>query len=398
MAKTSPYESRFASSERADPSAAAPRDRTERTAEGGATGRGVFLRGEGEGERCASGAPRSNTGCTPFGERNRPANGTPIYVDPDGPCAPFSVGIDWACCTFFPLGRTPGPNVDRKVARFADFLGGYLSPNLVLGAETNGRFGYGKSRKLYWGDEVVGAIRYEGNANSVAYELTGRGTDFLDLDALAEIGSEVTYRVTRADFRFDDFFSLFRSYADWRDFAIAGGFKPARGSLPRLKEYGDLGSGKGSTFYVGSEKSSRLLRIYEKGKELACAEHPRWVRVEVQVRGKEFAMTAADLQRPGAVLKGYPGLSDLPISEGAVGIQRIRRVVDDAHFEKTIRWLRKTAGASLNHLFDALDIEEARELVARDVPSGLERKGLSRDEIALRLREAVERKSAASAA
>ena len=80
-------------------------------------------------------------------------------------------------------------------------------------------------------------------------------------------GETYSASITRVDLAHDDLSGEIVSVAralDW----LAGGLFSNNGRPPRGRLWDDLGSGQGKTLYVGSMGAGKLLRIYEKGKEL----------------------------------------------------------------------------------------------------------------------------------
>lgn len=66
----------------------------------------------------------------------------------------------------------------------------------------------------------------------------------------------------------------------------------------------------GRTFYIGSRKnSSRLVRVYEKGKQLGDPDSP-WVRVEVSYRRRDLVLPPDMLLNPTAYISEYPAIRD----------------------------------------------------------------------------------------
>jgi len=88
-------------------------------------------------------------------------------------------------------------------------------------------------------------------------------------------------RLTRLDLALDtEAVTLDEALAAFK----AGEFN-GRGRAPTGSLVDDLGSGKGRTLYVGRRGNDRMLRVYEKGKQLGQSVS-RWVRVEVELLAK----------------------------------------------------------------------------------------------------------------
>jgi phage replication initiation protein len=71
--------------------------------------------------------------------------------------------------------------------------------------------------------------------------------------------------------------------------------------------------GSGLSFYVGSRTSGKLLRVYEKGKQLGGAASelfPDWVRSELELHNEGRVIPLGILINPGPYLAGaYPALA-----------------------------------------------------------------------------------------
>ena len=73
----------------------------------------------------------------------------------------------------------------------------------------------------------------------------------------------------------------------------------------------DLGSGDGKTLYVGNRKSGKMLRIYEKGKQLGD-KSSIWVRAELELKDKDRVIPWDALVNPSHYLSAaYPCLNYL---------------------------------------------------------------------------------------
>ncbi len=83
------------------------------------------------------------------------------------------------------------------------------------------------------------------------------------------------------------------------------------GADGKLKHAGDWTDGTdGRTLYIGT-RAHKLLRCYEKGKQLGHPDSP-WCRVELELRGKNHVIPWETLDVPGQYLAGaYPCLAFL---------------------------------------------------------------------------------------
>lgn len=142
------------------------------------------------------------------------------------------------------------------------------------------------------------------------------GTSFVSLSGLGcsavKSWTEVHYllkdlhaRITRIDLSHDDFLGthgvmLAKSW--WE----AGRFNAKHGRPPQGRILDDLGSDKGKTFYLGTRESGKLLRVYEKGKQLGDPNSP-WVRWECELHNIDRTLEHKLVISPGTHLAGtYP--------------------------------------------------------------------------------------------
>ncbi|MBY5949328.1 replication initiation factor domain-containing protein, partial [Photobacterium rosenbergii] len=72
---------------------------------------------------------------------------------------------------------------------------------------------------------------------------------------------------------------------------------------------------KGKSFYVGTRDAGKMLRVYEKGKQLN-SEHQDWVRWELELRAKDRVLPFDVLLTPDKYLAGaYPALNFVSTEE-----------------------------------------------------------------------------------
>ncbi|WP_446810564.1 replication initiation factor domain-containing protein [Methylomonas sp. 2BW1-5-20] len=119
-------------------------------------------------------------------------------------------------------------------------------------------------------------------------------------------------KLTRVDYAADNFASE-TGMDDYLQLYHAGLFS-LRG-FPKVRQEGNWirPDGKGRTLYLGSKESGKLLRIYEKGLQLANGFHelyPDWIRIELELGAKDRVIPLDSLLRPGQYLAGaYPALA-----------------------------------------------------------------------------------------
>lgn len=110
-----------------------------------------------------------------------------------------------------------------------------------------------------------------------------------------------------------------------------------------------MGSGRGSTFYVGSRLSGKVCRVYEKGKQLGDRAS-RWVRAELELHAKDRVIPWDMVVNPVSYLAGsYKFFARLSLFPAGVSTFKAAREVT---VETVRRWVKAAAGRSLNLLLD----------------------------------------------
>lgn len=213
------------------------------------------------------------------------------------------IGIDWVNCTF----PAPAMSVEALVA-----MVGKIMARPVSGVSGKGLLGFSESIELWAGvgssTERCGAIAFGGGQGGRwLFQLTGAGcrlvADWSELSCLLE---GLDGRLTRVDVALD----LVRGSCgvDYAVDAYNKGRFQARGPSPSSRRAGewDGACSYGRTFYVGKAENGKVLRVYEKGKQLGDPSSV-WVRWEVQFGNRDRVLPFAILERPGAFFAGaYP--------------------------------------------------------------------------------------------
>lgn len=152
-----------------------------------------------------------------------------------------------------------------------------------------------------------GLVAFGGNNGTMYFDLPGEMCSLVtDWDALAQYLDDERIKLKRIDIANDDVLGETLSIEWAREAYQTGGFKPSRGMSPMSRLNSDEGSGAGSTYYVGSRKTGKICRIYEKGKQLGD-KFSRWVRFEVEWRDTHRHLSIDMLRDPTAYLAAsYP--------------------------------------------------------------------------------------------
>ena len=157
----------------------------------------------------------------------------------------------------------------------------------------------------------LGFVAIGGNKDTICFHITGEGCHRIPQSGyrwLAEWLPTVGGRITRVDMAHDDFDGKHTvdMAADWY---LEGKFK-AGGREPKMNQHGNWKrpDGSGRTIELGKRENGKMLRVYEKGKQLGDPSSP-WVRWEGELRAKHRLIPFEVLIRPGMYLAGmYPCL------------------------------------------------------------------------------------------
>lgn len=158
-----------------------------------------------------------------------------------------------------------------------------------------------------------GGVRFAcgGQAGTGFLSIPGEGcalvADWGRLVAL--LRDDLGARITRWDGAVDDFegaHSVDGAVALYRSGAFnGGGRKPSCDVRGNWIEADD----SGRTFYVGKRRNGKLLRVYEKGKQLGAVDSP-WVRWEVELHNIDRVIPWEVIDDPARFIAGaYPALS-----------------------------------------------------------------------------------------
>ncbi|WP_052166554.1 replication initiation factor domain-containing protein [Methylobacter tundripaludum] len=182
-------------------------------------------------------------------------------------------------------------------------------------------------------------------------------------------------RLTRVDLANDNFNSKV-SLDDYMEMYKADLFT-SRGRPPNVEQAGNWvnPNGKGRTLYIGARKSGKLLRIYEKGLQLANGFHekfPNWVRVELELKNQDRTIPLDVLLRPGQYLAGaYPALANMHKVQDV--IKTAKKTVQST-FERSLETTRHQFGKHIWTQVQILGPDEAIRILTagkEQIPSSL---------------------------
>lgn len=217
--------------------------------------------------------------------------------------------VDWLNATFL------GP--DRYTPKmFIDLLSKMFRRPLA-GIEGRGVFGFDKSIKLIASvgssQFPIGCLAYGGEAQRGRWmlQMTGSGCSVVrSWSRMAKLLQALDARITRLDlaldflkgeYTVDDAVQMYRD----GEFALSG--RP-----PSTSCAGDWLEGiKGRTLYIGKAVNGKMLRVYEKGRQLGDYESD-WVRFEVQLGNRDRVIPFEAMTKRDEFLAGcYPALDKM---------------------------------------------------------------------------------------
>ena len=218
------------------------------------------------------------------------------------------------------------------------------------------------------------------NESSLCIELTATGLNAAKdgweqrLYNFSQMKEVHGFRYTRVDLAHDFLsgeYSVNDALTAYRNGAFTNSF-----TKPKLRLEGDDWYNEtkhGRTLYVGTRLSSRMLRFYEKGKQLGDSESP-WVRCELELRSNDLIIPLDVVVQPGDYLSAlYPELNRL-FGENGVFAQSqpkkiaIKQRMVQAGIEHSIKYLRMQGSRAINMLLElGKSAEEIMRLFDPDV-------------------------------
>ena len=227
---------------------------------------------------------------------------TPVPLDS---ASPEVAHIDWLAFSFTPA-EGERDSILQLCAQLKQLFG---LPCISATCKGRGWNGYTTRHDLVDGQDIpLGLIASGGERQrgTIHVELYAHACALVnDWQAFAVWGESLQAKITRADLAHDDLegqtFTM-QKMADWYQ---QGEFN-CGGRQPSHTLAGDWlvdGSPSGRTLYIGKRENGKMLRIYEKGKQLGDTTSP-WVRVELELRGKNRIIPWESITKPGNYLAG----------------------------------------------------------------------------------------------
>lgn len=231
---------------------------------------------------------------------------------------------------------------------------------------TSARGGWhGYKHKINLGKFGFVAYGGESQKDTVHVSITGIGCrNVKDWSIVRLIGEEEFWKIKRVDLAHDDFTAKHIDIDRALEWFEEGLFTTS-GRPPKRRLIDDFDSGEGRTFYIGNRANGKLLRIYEKGKQLGD-KNSTWVRAELELRAKDRVIPWECLTNPEHYLSGsYKALQYLSQTQS-----RVKTTQREASttYEAMKRWLRSVGGKAINTMIEVEqgDLSAVFEQLVRD--------------------------------
>ena len=278
---------------------------------------------------------------------------------------PICAFTDYLNCTF-PF-RAPDKSIDDLKIKLKEHLGNEFAS---LKPRRSGFHGYQNS---LWIGGYGGIFAYGGQQGTALISLPSKACALIkNWQDLIQLFKELLGgRITRWDVAADVFDGR-PSVDDAVDYYKKGFFN-CGGMKPSCTQHGNWvdPDNSGRTFCIGKRKNGKMLRVYEKGKQLGDPKSP-WVRWELELHNKDRHIPWDVILHPGKYLAGsYPCMGWVSGTKGRI---KTDRKTAQIQYEILIRHLRLGYGKLINLM---LEIEGSPEkviqlLIRNGVPSRLD--------------------------
>ena len=280
---------------------------------------------------------------------------------------PQSALIDWLNFTF-PFRYDPLSLIELDKQLSAAF--GFA----VSSSRNKGYLGYSDSWDLgldYGMNYGILATGGKTQGNTCLVSLYGSGcAPVTNWQAVYDLLVSLNAKITRVDLAHDDFAGVYNITAALEMFELDQ--FTTSGRPPNALFMDDFDSGNGKTLYIGNRNNGKLLRVYEKGKQLGDPLSP-WVRWELELHNKDRTIPLDVLLRPGDYLAGgYPCLSWICESQDRIKTTRKQLMISYEHLKK---YCRQSYGKLLHVMHQELGLEPldiVQSLSVVGIPSRLD--------------------------
>ena len=220
----------------------------------------------------------------------------------------------------------------------------------------------------------LGFVAAGGNNDTINLYLTGEACGCLQPSHWAKLYTwlldKPSTKITRVDLAYDDYDGI-KTVDDALELWADGAYHSV-GLPPTMCQHGNWArpDGSGRTIEIGKRSSGKMLRVYEKGKQLGCKDSPH-VRWELELRKQGRNIPLDVLLRPGDYLKGAYKCLDW-IKGVASTIKTIRKTAE-VNLERMKAYAKRNVGNLLYALnqFGQSAVSIVNDLMGDDIPSRL---------------------------
>jgi phage replication initiation protein len=231
-----------------------------------------------------------------------PTSALSTDLQPLAGVVPFAAHTDWLNCTI-PVKDEPN-FLGTFAHQFFAIAGKSFAPLEEVG---KGLHGWKRSFKF----SNTGAMLGIGGQNETVFlSLSGEACTLIPLEAWPVLVTllETHYhaKITRWDGAVDDFEGIHS--VDWAVGQYLENNFNAGGNRPSCNQHGNWiePDGRGRTFEIGKRKNGKMMRVYEKGKQLGDA-FSSWVRLELELHNRDREIPWDVVLNPGGYVAGsYP--------------------------------------------------------------------------------------------
>lgn len=246
------------------------------------------------------------------------------------------------------------------------------------------KFFYSNWCDLLIDDMPAGLIAYDVENGGAMISISGSGcvaTDFSRVHALLTRDDMSIFRpkISRVDIALDDLGGQIFNYESCKNLALEGMFTPERGAAPRYSciESGHVVLGRfnritrelephlkldffpdrGCSLYIGSRDAGKLVRVYEKGRQMKSEEFPLHVRFELEVRAIDRVLPFEILIYPDRFFAGSSRAAEKCLNDIAAATE------SETAEPVAIRTFREKIHAGAEHVKKFAALQAARAVV-----------------------------------
>ena len=229
--------------------------------------------------------------------------------------------------------------------------------------------------------EGLGFVCIGGQRNTVSITVSGNGLSMAqngwEFQLFKFLENAQRGKITRIDLAHDDIKGEYLNVYELDKLESAGGFH-CGGARSSVRHDGNWKykdpNNQGLTLYIGNRASGKMMRAYEKGKQLGES-NSKWTRVEVEYKSADRNIPFDVLLNPSAYFMGaYPCFETLFQFETSEKIKTKRKTVE-VTLDHSFEVIKKQFGKYFAYFKKVLPLEEVIERVRHDdeniIPSRL---------------------------